>query len=54
MAEPGYELETFWHPNHAPCPKTGSAEPIVLYVPVDKTTWPGATCGACGQPLQSF
>lgn len=50
----GYESETFWHPNHAVCPKTGDASPISLFVPIDKTGWTGVTCGLCGQQLQAF
>lgn len=50
----GYEPQTYWHLNHAACPQTGDESPLTLYVPIDKTGWTGAICGACGQQLQSF
>lgn len=50
----GYEAETYWHPGHAACVRTGDASPITLYVPNDKTGWSGVTCGKCGLLLQAF
>lgn len=49
-----FEQDTYWHPNHEPCPKTGDTTPVILNVPVDKTGWSGAACGQCGQQLQAF
>lgn len=50
----GYQLETYWHPGHSACPKTGDPAPLIMCVPADKTGWGGVTCGACGQQLQAF
>lgn len=50
----GYEGVTYWHPGHAACASTGNADPLALYVPLDKTGWSGVTCGQCGLQLQAF
>lgn len=49
----GFVIKTYWHPDHAHCAITGSADPLTMYVPTDMTGWLGVACGSCGLQLGS-